>query len=93
MRELPTIKFGTGWVTLEIISEPTVLLTSRGYAPVVKARDTSTGLEYMVYISSRSFAERLEELRVPNQNKFAGLRIRVCKESSDPMSRYKVEAL
>ena len=30
---LPALKVSTGWIELEIISEPDVILTFRGYAP------------------------------------------------------------
>ena len=92
LKDLPQLKFGTGWVSVEIMSEPEVVLTARGYAPVVRARALGTGLEYLWYISAKSLAEPVEVFRKDNDGRFKGLRLNVCKESSDPMARYKVEA-
>ena len=34
----PPLKVGTGWIELEIISEPDVVLTFKGYAPILQVK-------------------------------------------------------
>ena len=34
----PSLKVSTGWIELEIISEPDVVLTYKGYAPILRVR-------------------------------------------------------
>ena len=63
---LPSLKVSTGWIPLEIISEPDVVLTFRGYAPILRVQKCRTGVEYSLYISAKSLAEPLEELRKNN---------------------------
>ena len=61
--DLPSLKVSTGWIELEIVSEPDVVLTFKGYAPILRVRKSRTGVEYILYISAKSLAEPLEELR------------------------------
>jgi hypothetical protein len=86
-----TLKVGKEWVEAEIVSEPYVVMTFRGYAPVVSVK--SGGQEYQLYISSRSISQALEPLVKANDGKFAGLKLRVRKESDDKMAPYVVEKL
>ena len=51
----PQLKVSTGWIELEIISEPDVLLTFKGYAPILRCpRQLNNDLEYILYISAKS---------------------------------------
>ena len=59
----PTLKVSTGWIELETISEPDVILTFKGYAPILRVRKLRTNVEFILYISAKSLAEPLEELR------------------------------
>ena len=70
--DLPSLKVSTGWIELEIVSDPNVVLTFKGYAPILRVRNTRTGLEYILYISAKSLAEPLEELRINNDGIFKG---------------------
>ena len=45
---VPSLKVGTGWIELEIVSEPDVVLTFKGYAPILRVQNSRTGLEYML---------------------------------------------
>ena len=92
-KDIPTLKIGTGWIELEIISEPDVILTVRGYAPILRIRKSKTDVEYFLYVSAKSMAEPLEELRKNNGGIFSGIRLRIRKESMDRMSKYKIEAM
>jgi hypothetical protein len=85
----PTLKVGTEWVQVEIVSEPHVVNTMRGFAPVVDVK--TSGGEFILYISSKSMSDGLEPLMKAADGKFTGLKIRVKKESEDKMAKYIVE--
>ena len=85
--ELPK-KFVTN---IEIISEPDVILnTYGGYKPVLKVFNTNTKLEFIMYITASSLSKQLEELRINNNYKFIGLKIKIRKESNDKTSAYEI---
>ena len=90
---LPALKVSTGWIELEIISEPDVILTFRGYAPILKVRKISNNLEYIFYISAASLGKTLEELRQNNAGTFNGIQFRVRKKDATPMAPYELEAI
>ena len=89
----PSLKVSTGWIQLEIISEPDVVLTYKGYAPILRVRKLRTNVEFILYISARSLAEPLEKLRENNAYLFKGIRLQVRKESNASMAKYEVEKL
>ena len=90
---VPSLKVGTGWIELEIVSEPDVVLSYRGYAPTLRVRNSRTSLEYLLYISARSLAEPLETLRKNNAGIFKGIRFRIRKESMEQMAKYEIEVV
>ena len=90
--QLPSLKLGTGWVRLLVEAEPEVVLTIKGYAPVIRVRALKTNLEYLLYISARSLAEPLERLRRGNGNKFTGLSFDLRKASLERMALYELRA-
>lgn len=85
----PNLKVGTEWIPVEIVSEPYVVMTVRGFAPVVDIK-APTG-DFMLYISSKSMSDGLEPLLQQTDGAFKGLKIKVKKESEDKMARYIVE--
>lgn len=85
----PNLKVGVDWIPVEITSEPFVVMTVRGYAPVVDVK-TAQG-EFILYISSKSISDGLESLVRQSNGAFKGLKIKVKKESEDKMARYIVE--
>ena len=89
----PSLKVGTGWIELEIISEPDVALTFRGYAPILRVRKLSNDLEYIFYIQAVSLGRSLEELRQNNAGTFQGIQFRVRKKDATPMAPYEIEAI
>ena len=91
--DVPSLKVSTGWIELEIISEPEVVLTFRGYAPILRVRKFKTRVEYLLYISAKSIAEPLEELRKNNAGIFKGIRLRIRKESMEQISKYELEVI
>ncbi len=86
-----TLKVTGNAVDLEVVSEPYVRMTFRGYAPVVDV--AVNGATQMLYISSKSISVALEPLVKENGDKFAGLKLRVKKESEEKMAPYVVEKL
>jgi hypothetical protein len=84
---------GTGWIEVEAVSEPDVLLTFKGYAPILPVRVIKSGLIKHLFISAKSLSTALEEMRKKNKNKFLGLRFRLKKESEEQMSSYIVEKI
>ena len=92
-KELPPfLKVGTGWVELKIISEPDVALTTFGYAPFLRVKEVTTDSEYGFYISAKSLALPLEELRKDNDGTFEGIQFRVRKESIARGAPYEVDS-
>lgn len=89
----PSLKVGTGWIELEIISEPDVTLAYKGYAPILQVRKLRTNVEFILYISAKSLAEPLERLRENNNYLFSSIKFKVRKENNAPMSKYEVEEL
>ena len=85
------LKVGTEWVELEIISEADVVLTAFGYAPFLRIKKITTDSEHGLYISAKSLAAPLEELRKNNGGVFEGIQFRVRKESADQRAQYEVE--
>lgn len=85
----PNLKVGTEWIAVEIVSEPYVVMTIRGFAPVVDVK--SPGGDFMLYISSKSMSDGLVPMLEASEGKFKGLKFRVKKESEDKMARYVVE--
>lgn len=91
--DIPSLKVSTGWIDLEIVSEPDVVLTFKGYAPILRVKKIRTGVEFTLYISAKSLGVPLEDLRLNNEGKFSGIKLRIRKESMDPMAKYEIEAL
>lgn len=89
----PPLKVSTGWVELEALEEPTVIVTFKGYAPVLKVRVRQTGLDYLMYLSAKSIAEGLEPLRAKNAGHFAELCFRIRKQSEDQFAPYEIQPL
>ena len=85
------LKVGVDWTPVTITSEPHVVMSFRGYAPVV---DVETGEgKQILFISSKSISQGLDPLVQANGGKFSGLRLRLRKESTDRMAPYNVEKL
>lgn len=90
---LTPLKAGTGWIEVEAVSEAEVILTFKGYAPVLQVKVIKSGLVKHIFIGSKSLATALEEMRKNNKGEFLGLRFRFKKESEDKMSPYIVEKI
>lgn len=73
---------------LLIISEPYVKFTARGYQAVIDVLDKKKKKEYFIYITARSIATPLEQLRLENNGKATGVEFWIHKKSSERKSPY-----
>ena len=87
----PNLKVKTEWVSVEILSEPYVVMTFRGYAPVVDVKAPGEADPLGLFISSKSISLGLDAFVKENGGKFSGLKLRLRKESDDRMAPYVVE--
>ena len=85
----PNLKVGVNWITVEVASEPYVVMSFRGYAPVVDVQGPD-GVQ-ILYISSKSISQALDPLVQGNGGKFKGLKLKLRKETEDRMAPYVVE--
>ena len=83
------LKVGVETVNVEIVSEPHVVMSFRGYAPVVDV--TGPDGKQILFISSKSISQGLDPLVQENGGKFQGLKLKLRKESDDRMAAYIVE--
>ena len=87
----PRFRTGTTFTSLEVTSEPYLVLTFRGYTGAVEVLELATGSHYELLIGGiKSLAECLEPLRASNNGAFKGLKFRIKKESEDRFSPYVV---
>ncbi len=86
------LRVGTGGVDVEIVSEPEVAVTRRGYAPILRVRVLRSGLPHYLFISPISLTEQLERIRAA-RGRLAGTRIKLSKKSEDQYSPYVLEIL
>lgn len=78
---------------LQVISEPYVIYTRRGYQPALDVYERKTRKQYVLYIAARSLTEKLEILRRENAGRFNGLEFWIRKESYEKTSPYIVEEI
>lgn len=83
------LKVGTKPVEVEVVSEPYVVMSFRGYAPVVDVSGPEG--KQALFISSKSISQGLDPLVQANGGKFLGLKLRLRKETEDRMAPYVVE--
>jgi len=87
----PRFRTRTTFTTLDVTSEPYLVLTFRGYTGAVEVCELATGSRYELLIGGiKSLAESLEPLRASNNGMFRGLRFKIKKESGERFSPYVV---
>lgn len=83
----------TTWTTLEVVSEPYIVMTFRGYTAALETLDVETNESYELLIGGiKSLAEGIEPIREANGGLFSGLRIKIKKESTERSSFYIIES-
>jgi hypothetical protein len=88
----PSLKVGTGGTVVEITSDPHVIYTYKGYAPVVDVRVLDSGSERILFVSAQSLAAALEDIRLV-EGTLVGRRVKLAKESAEQFARYVVTEL
>lgn len=76
---------------VQILSEPCLAFTSRGYQPIVRVMLKKIKQEYILFISSKTLAEQIETMRVENNNQFTGLEFWIRKASYEKTAPYIIE--
>ncbi|MFH1282922.1 MAG: hypothetical protein ABII27_04590 [bacterium] len=89
----PVVKMNTEWTIIEVIGGPEIILTVKGYTPVLLVKVGKSDSINKLYIAPKSLAEKLEPLRKNNEDKFVGLKIRIRKESLEKFSKYELEKI
>jgi hypothetical protein len=86
----PNLRIGTEWIEVEILTDPFVVLTRRGYAPAVEVEHLKEGVVYTLFVGAASLAEKLEPIRMA-RGSLEGAQVRVKKESNDRFAQYLVD--
>ncbi len=85
------LKVGTEPQIVEILTDPYVIYRSNRYAPVVKVKDIESTTEYILYISSTSLAQELEDIRTfDGDGSLIGIKVALNKDSDDRFAKYEV---
>lgn len=82
-----------GFIDLEIISEPYLINTIRGYAPIIDVIHLGEKIKFSLYISAKSISDGIEPLRENNNKQFTGIKFKIKKEDNKKMSKYIIEKL
>jgi hypothetical protein len=85
---LPMLKVGTAPTNVEVVSEPFIRLTFRGYVPCLKVKVVKSGLDYALAINAKSLTEALDKIRKQNEGFFVGLKFQLCKKDESQMAPY-----
>ena len=88
---LTPIRITETWVEIEIISEPDIYITSRGYVPVVRIIADGHKIPRLLIISAKSIALPMEEMRHDNAGQFLGLRFSLRKAGPLPKDKYELQ--
>lgn len=87
------VEVGTDPIIFEIVSEPYVVFTFKGYIPAVDIQIREENAPRVMFIGASSLSRGIEERRVKNDGKFKGICLRIRKESEDRYAKYIVESV
>ena len=82
----------TSWTDLDMLSEPYVVITFKGYVAALEVLDIASNDHYEFLIAAKSLSDGMEPIRQENGGKFTGMQINIKKDSEERTSRYIVEA-
>jgi hypothetical protein len=85
------LKVDTEPKKLLVTGEAYVRFTRFGYQPALDVREKKSKRQYYMFVSARSLANPLEQLRSENNGQFTGLEFWVWKKSGDRKAPYVVE--
>ena len=84
------LKITTEWIDLEVLSGADVLLTFKGYAPILLVRVLGKKIPRVLYINAKSIATELEDMRSDNRGNFTGLKFRIRKSGPEKTDVYEL---
>lgn len=85
------LKIGVEPKRLLVTSNPYVMYSARGYVPILDVLELKTKKEYSIYVSAKSIASNLEQLRSENGGSLVGCEIWVRKAGPEKTAQYIVE--
>lgn len=89
--EVPNLSVTVEPLRLQILSEPYVIFTRRGYQCVALVMNQRRKSTHMLFLSAGSLANQLEPLRKENGGHLSGLEFWVRKASPEKTSKYIIE--
>ena len=92
-KDILQFRVGPTWRKIEVVSEPYVILNTFGYQPALRILVEDKKIEQFMYISPKTLATPLENLRKQNDNKFNGLKFKLKKVSTDKNASYVIEEI
>ena len=93
LEDFLVFKVNTDWTNFEVVDEPEVVLTVKGYTPILIVKAGNTDIKSKLYIAPKSLAEKLDPLRKQNGDKFKGLKFKLRKESLEKFAKYELEKI
>lgn len=85
-------RVSTDWTDIQILTDPFVIYTKRGYSPVLLVEELNTEEKCLLFVSAKSLSEFLEKLR-KERGALVGVNVRVRKRGEEKFSTYEVEEL
>jgi hypothetical protein len=89
--EYAPLRVTTAWLDIEVISEPQVQLTYRGYVPALVVTIQGKKIPRSLFIAAKSIAQPLEEMRQDNNGLFKGLKFKLRKSGPEQTAGYEFQ--
>jgi hypothetical protein len=86
-----TLKIDIEPIRVQLLTEPYVVYSRFGYAPVINVWVKKNKREYMMYLSASSLGKGIEAVRKKNGSDFKGLEFWIRKESAEKKAKFIVE--
>ena len=85
----PRLVIKDNWISIEVLSDPFVVPTSRGYAPAILIQRSNAYHAEYIFIAAKSIAVVLEKIRL-NRNTLRGVRLMIRKTGLERTSTYQL---
>lgn len=89
---IPSIRIGTEWTYLQILTDPIVVYRNKRYLPAVLVEETNTENRGILFITAMSIAEIFEPIR-ETRGALVGVNLRIHRKGEDKFSTYEIEEL
>ncbi len=86
--ELPQLRVGTRWQYVDVIADPEVVISPRGYSPAIEV--IRGDIRHFLFVSARSLAAGLEPLR-ERHGTLEGLSVRLRRTGTERTAPYEVQ--